>query len=169
MAKLIPLLISLTALYACGQTKDEQYNYPLQVGDIYFDAKLDDSSFKLCDETRVFQYYNFGNGLQYKGEKITIIEHFTASYKSSEVADETDFTTIRFIVNCNGQTGRFRVLGMDNNYKQKVFSDSITNQLLKLTKSLNSWIVGEHDQKIYDYYQYLTFKIEGGKLIEIMP
>jgi hypothetical protein len=58
---------------------------------------------------------------------------------------------------------------MDNDYKEKVFNDPITNQLLKLTKELDGWIVGEHDRISYDYYQYLTFKIESGRLIEIMP
>lgn len=169
MKPLLPLFIILTALYACAQTQEQQNNYPLQVGDIYFDAKIDDPTFKLCDETRVFQYYNFENGLQYKGEKVKIIEHFAAGFKSSGTENESGFLTIRFIVNCNGQTGRFRVLGMDDDYQEKAFSESLTNQLLNLTKQLDGWIVGEHKGKTYDYYQYLTFKIENGKLIEIMP
>ena len=58
---------------------------------------------------------------------------------------------------------------MSNDYKKKTFNNHLTNQLLAVTKQLDGWIVGEYEWKVYDYYQYLTFKIDKGKLIEIMP
>jgi hypothetical protein len=163
------ILILLTTLYSCGQAQKNEINYPLQVGDIYFDSKIDDPNFKLCDEERVFQYYNFGMGLLYKGEKIKINEHFRGELESKEKMDESGFLTIRFIVNCKGKAGRYRVQGMNNDYQEKQFNENLTNQLLSLTKQLDGWIVGEYEGRAYDYYQYLTFKIEKGKLIEIMP
>ena len=45
----------------------------------------------------------------------------------------------------------------------------ISEQLLNITKSLDGWVIGKHEGKAYDYYQYLTFKIEDGELIEILP
>jgi hypothetical protein len=169
MMKIIIIFILPMTLYSCGQTPEKKPNYPLQVGDIYFNSKIDDSNFKLCDEDRVFQYYNFGKGLLYKGEKIKIYEHFKGGLNSKEQEEESGFLTIRFIVNCEGRTGRFRVQGMDNEYKEKEFNDNLTDQLLSLTKQLDGWIIGEYEGKAYDYYQYLTFKIEKGKLIEILP
>ena len=169
MKQVFLILILVTTLCSCGQTQESTSTYPLQVGDIYFDSKLDDPNFKLCDETRVFQYYNFGKGLQYIGEKIKINEHFMAALKLNEQGNESGFLTIRFIVNCEGKTGRFRVEGMDNEYRESEFTDNVTNQLMSLTRKLDGWIIGEYDGKAYDYYQYLTFKIENGLLIEIMP
>jgi len=163
------IFILLITLYACGQTQKNKADYPLQVGDIYFDSKIDDPNFKLCDEDRVFQYYNFGKGLLYNGEKLKLNEHFIDGLKITEQKDESGFLTIRFIVNCEGKTGRYRVQGMNNDYKEKIFNKDLTNQLLSLTKQLDGWLVGEDEGKIFDYYQYLTFKIENGKLIEIMP
>jgi len=58
---------------------------------------------------------------------------------------------------------------MDVEDREKKFSDSLSSQLLSLTKELDGWLVGEMEGKKYDYYQYLTFKMENGKLIEIMP
>lgn len=159
----------LTTLYSCGQTQEKKVNYPLQVGDIDFNLKIDDPGFTLCDEDRVFQYYNFGMGLLYKGEKIKIIEHFRDGLKIKDQKDESGFLTIRFIVNCEGKTGRYRVQGMNNDYKEKAFNEDLTSQLLSLTKQLDGWMIGEYEGKRYDYYQYLTFKIESGKLMEIMP
>lgn len=166
-ATLISILA--TTLYSCGQPQEKKIDYPLQVGDIYFDSKIDDPDFKLCDEDRVFQYYNFGKGLLYTGEKVKINEHFKEGLKTKEQKDESGFLTIRFIVNCGGKTGRYRVQGMNNEYKEKAFNENLTSQLLSLTKKLDGWMVGEYEGKTYDYYQYLTFKIENGKLIEIMP
>ena len=94
--------ILLAALYSCGQTQ-EKTDYPLQVGDIYYDSRIDDPNFKTCDEDSVFQYYNFGKGLLYKGEKIKINEHFREGFKITEQNDESGFLTIRFIVNCQAR------------------------------------------------------------------
>jgi hypothetical protein len=155
MRQVILICILLTTLYSCGQTQEKKVNYPLQVGDIYFNSKIDDPNFKLCDEDRVFQYYNFGKGLLYKGEKIKLNEHFRDALKTKEQKDESGFLTIRFIVNCQGETGRYRVQGMDNDYKEKTFNENLTTQLLNLTKQLDDWIVGEYEGKVYDYYQYM--------------
>jgi hypothetical protein len=142
-------------------------DYPANVGDIAFDPAVDDDAFTLCDENMVRQYYNFGKGLQYKGEKAAIDDHFNG--KVSGDPWDNGFLTIRFIVNCKGQTGRFRVEGMGNDYEVKEFSEGLTNELLSLTRSMDGWIVAHFDGARLDYYQYLTFKLEEGRLIEIMP
>ena len=165
-------LLFLCVLNACRRHSVEPNNsnvYLRQVGDTTFDPKVDDPNFKVCNESRAQQYYNFDKGLQYKGEKPALVAHFNSGFKPSPKNAETGFVTIRFIVNCEGKTGWFRVLGIDHDYKPKKFSAGLVNQLLTLTKQLDGWIVGEHNEKIYDYYQYLTFKIENGRLIEIMP
>jgi hypothetical protein len=165
----LSFLIFLSALYSCGQVSNTKSNYPENVGDIAFDEKIDDPNFKICQEDNVFQYYNFSRGFQYKGEKVKVNEHFQNGFKGKEKNRETGFLTIRFIVNCEGKTGRFRVQGMDINYNAMEFHKELVNDLLTLTKTLDGWIVGEIEGLKTDYYQYLTFKLENGKLIEIMP
>ena len=56
----------------------------MQVGDIPFDAKVDDPNFKLCDEGQVLQYYNFSKGLQYLGEKVKVNQHFEENFKPDQ-------------------------------------------------------------------------------------
>lgn len=163
------IFILLTTLYSCGQTREKKAEYPLQVGDIYFDSKIDNRDFILCDESRVQQYFSFGKGLQYKGEKAKINEYFKEGLKTKKHKNESGFLTIRFIVNCQGKTGRYRVEAMNNEYNEMKFSADLTNNILNLTKQLDGWIIGEREGKKYDYYQYLTFKIENGELTEIMP
>ena len=168
--QLIALLIFGTTLNSCAQKKevDEKKNYPEHVGDIEFNKDLDDPNFKVCDKDRVLQYYNFTKGFQYKGEKPKINEHFK-EVKEDSFKKETGYVTIRFVVNCEGKTGRFRIQQMNSDFKEWSFDKKLVDKLLTLTKTLNEWVVGEYEGQVFDYYQYLTFKIENGKLIEIIP
>lgn len=171
MRHVFSLAILVTTFVSCAQpakTNVEQ-EYPRQVADIAFDPNLDDPSFKVCDVNSAQQYYNFGRGLLFKGEKAQLNKYFMTNFKPQEDETQTGFITIRFIVNCEGKTGWFRIQGMDYEYLPKEFDSDLTLQLLGLTKKLEGWIAGEHNGKFYDFYQYLTFKIESGKLIEIMP
>ena len=167
MRQFLLITILLSAIYSCGQKNQNTNDYPENVGDIAFDRSLDDPSFKVCNEKQIPQYYNFG-GLRFKGEKPKIVEHFK-NFKEINTPGETGFITIRFIVNCEGKSGRFRIQEMDNDYRTKSFRNEIRDQLLALTKSLDGWIIARNEAHNFDYYQYLTFKIEDGKLIEIMP
>ena len=162
------IVIFLMSFSSCSQTLNLDSKYPPHIGDSKFDANLDDPDFKVCNEDMIFQYYNFGKGLQYKGEKNKIQEHFN-QLKTAKTIPEFGFITIRFIVNCEGKTGRFRVQEMDTTYVEKQFNREFTARYLKLTKQLKGWEVGKLEDRVYDYYQYLTFKIDNGKLIEIMP
>lgn len=165
-ALLIYACIFCSTSFAQIQSKAE---YQPNVGDIAFDPSLDEPDFKICYAPEIFQYYNFGKGLQYKGEKIAIIRHFRAKYKGNEFRNIHGYITIRFIVNCEGKTGRFRLQGMDNNYNEATFPTALITQLLDLTKALEGWTPASYEETKMDYYQYLTFKIENGDIKEILP
>jgi hypothetical protein len=162
------VLSALVDLNSCAQSSDDS-KYPKQVGDIYFDAKMDDPNFKICTPNRVSQYFNFGKSLQYRGEKVKIIQGFSELFNAKGNKKDSGFVTIRFIVNCEGKTGWFRVQGMGIDYKEKKFSADLVNNLLAATRKLDGWIIGGDSTNKIDYYQYLTFKIERGNLVEIMP
>lgn len=165
LAGLVILLLSST----CTPTeKIEQEPYPRWIGDISFNAKLDDPDFKVCDENGAVQYFWF-NEKTYQGEKILIEDFFQKNYRSDKAKKESGLLRIRFLVNCEGKAGRFRVKGMDKNYQEKEFDASITRQLLRLTKELDQWKVLSYKDQVKDYYQYLIFKIEEGVIKEILP
>lgn len=163
------LISILLLIFSCKSREVNTERYPPMVGDITFDQQMDDPDFKVCNENQVLQYYNFNKGLQYKGEKAAINQHFNAGLKNKSLLGESGFLTIRFIVNCEGNTGWFRTEGMDKDYEEKEFNKELVDEILKLTKQLDGWVIGTIDTHPLDYYQYLTFKIVDGKLIEIMP
>ncbi|CAI9679606.1 hypothetical protein EAVVTKC53_01055 [Elizabethkingia anophelis] len=144
--------------------------YPEQVGNIKFDPKIDDINFKICNSESIFQYYNFSKGFQYKGEKFEILKKWE-EIKSLNVEKKglTGYITIRFLVNCEGNTGLFRVQQMDENYKPISFDNGIKELLLNFVKSLNGWIIAIDNNVKVNYYQYLTFLIKDGIVKEILP
>lgn len=161
------LLISVSA---CSQkpTNKEVKKISGYVGDIAPDSALDDPAFEKCNEGHVFQFFNDSNGLQYEGEKSAIKAAFHG-YNHQVVTGESGLIRIRFIVNCKGETGRFRLMAMNVNYQEKSFPKTITRQLMKITQSLKGWQTKFIQGSEIDYYQYLIFKIEDAQLIEIMP
>jgi hypothetical protein len=162
------VLVSMLCIFACAQTKEPTQQYPAHVGDIAHNEKLDDVNFDVCNEGQVYQYYNFGRSVQYKGEKRAIDNHFKKE-RIKGTAEDSGFITIRFIVNCEGKTGRFRVQSMDKDFKETQFSSALANTLLEKVKAMDGWIAAQHEGRTFDYYQYLTFKFDRGHLIEIMP
>lgn len=138
------------------------------VGDSKFDPALDRRDFNTCFGDKVAQYFNFSQGLQYEGEKKAIWDTFQAQYRPVE-STESGWLRIRFIVNCQGETGRFRLTGMNTQYQETSFDPKISDQLLSICKSLNGWQLQPDTQNPRDYYQYLIFKIEAGDIKEILP
>jgi hypothetical protein len=168
MTRLSLLLIFQLALFSCNQaqqqTMEKEY---VNVGSIKSDLSLDEPSFTVCDEQRIFEYYNFQKGFQFEGEKVTLINYFKTNYKVQ--ANDTGYFTVRFVVNCRGETGRFRTEAMNFSYQPVEMNEETTRQLLKLCKEVKGWGIGVYQDKERDYYQYLTFKIEKGQLTEILP
>lgn len=162
----LPIIL---AVFSCNTQKDTQHEYLRWIGDIPADLNLDDADFELCgNEDAVLQYFNFGDSEKYEGERIAIKAYFEEHYQPI-ANDESGWIRVRFIVNCHWQTGRFRIIESDENYDERPFDKSISNQIIELTKNLKGWIGYEDEEKGLDYYQYLIFKIENGSIAEILP
>lgn len=139
------------------------------IDDIVPDTTLDDSTFKLCNANeQIIQYFNDGKGIQYVGGKPAIDSIFFSNYRTVKI-NESGLIRIRFVVNCSGETGRFRLLSSDINYQPKEFTSEITNQLLRISKSMNNWQPKKWKDTKVDYYQYLICKIDNGELTHILP
>ena len=157
-------------LYSCNSGhQQEKSKYPRWVGDSHYDPSLDDSTFQICyTENKVKQYFNFSEGFKYKGEKSALEQVIFGAYQPVDV-QESGWVRIRFVVNCNGDAGRFRLLQSDSNYQETSFDERITSQLMKIVKSLDGWVIMPSGEPAEDYYLYLIFKIENGQIIEILP
>lgn len=171
--KIFSFLFLLFSFISCAQEANSFKNEypPRHIGDIEFNPETDNQDFELCNAEKIYQYFNLGDGLFYKGEKIALEKVFKDKYNPEIVKKESGLIRIRFIVNCKGETDRFRILGADENYEEKEFDKSITNQLIEITKELSGWAGAYNPEKQtgVDYYIYLIFKMKDGQIIKILP
>ncbi len=169
---LLNISILLSMLYSCQTEKKtgEKGDYLRWVGDIEQNDQIDPPDFKICNgDDNIFQYFNMGEGPVYPGEKSKIVHTFHSKYNPITGNNENGFIRIRFVVNCEGTAGRFRVLQSDDTYQETEFDQAIVSQLLNITKGIENWEVLKINETVVDYYMYLIFKIADGQLIEILP
>lgn len=169
MIKTTPLILILFAtLFSCSESK-KQLEYFNDLGEIPFNEKLDNPSFKVCHEDITFPFNYGGIGLVYEGEKKELVSIIRNKFNYPKTKGQNGFITIRFIINCEGKTGRFRVTEMGFDLKPKEFDKKISKQILEIIKSLDGWKPFERNDKTWDYRQYLSFKFKDGQLKEILP
>ncbi len=148
----------------------KKQKYLRWIGDIEQNDQVDELDFKVCNgDDKILQYFNLGEGPIYKGEKSRILNAFKTKYEPITGNNQNGLIRIRFIINCEGKAGRFRVLQSDYNYQQIEFDKRIVAQLLDLTKGIENWEVLYRSEIPVDYYMYLIFKISDGQLTEFLP
>lgn len=165
------VLLFLLVFSSCQEPKKiSKYADPNlvdQVGDIVPNASLD-GDFENCNIGLIPQYYAYKEKPFLKG-KLDFENYIRKNYKAPYDIYATGLLRIRFVVNCHGKAGRFRLLAMDQNYEEMDFSDTIVDQLLGLTKSYDAWRVLSYDSMESDYYFYVTFKLDDGHILEVLP
>ena len=140
----------------------------IEVGDIIFDSSIDDPAFRVCDAHRVLQYYNTGS--YFLDHKKEISRYFISHYKvGGDTANQTGYLTIRFIINCSGETGRFRLYELDSAYQSFWFNKAVSGQLLTLVRQYKGWQPATYRGRVYDSYQYITFRLKKGRIVCITP
>lgn len=173
MKKSISAIILLfSILWSCKKDHKnyEEHKYLRWVGDIEQNDQIDKLDFNICNGGgKILQYFNLGEGPVYNGEKSRILNTFKSRYQAISDQNQNGLIRIRFIVNCNGKAGRFRVLQSDYEYQEKEFDEEIVSQLLGITKQINNWKILYEEENPVDYYMYLIFKITDGQLTEILP
>lgn len=166
------MLLVLALFSGCGPSKNisqASSPYPKNVGDIAPDTALDDPNFGVCREQYITQYYSSTTS-GFRGEKPALEAFFRGKFtKNAKHRGENGYITIRFVVNCRGQTGRFRVQEMGADYRPKKFPSALTAHLLAITKQLDGWLPAQRNGFSLDYYQYLTFVITDGGIAQILP
>lgn len=161
------ILLTLTS-------KDSLVLYPYRVGFIPEEEALDaHANFIICDESIVLDYYNVGGindqPAMYVGGTKAIAKLIRKEYPELDLKNESGMLTIRFMINCKGETGRFQFVENDLNYQPKSFEKGVKQQMLDITKSLSAWKPNFVQGKNRDTVMYLTYKIKYGEIIAILP
>lgn len=168
MKKGINIILGISFLILLSLIIWINYLMKNNIGDIDYDSNVDNSSFKLCNEERVFQYYSVGT--EYEGER-KALRNEVFKYLSNEIIkfdSNSGYITFRFIINCNGKSGRYRVKMVNEDLKETVFKKSEIEKLKTAITKLKKWKSGKLNDgtKVDSYYQ-INFKIEKGSIIDI--
>ncbi|WP_291960118.1 hypothetical protein [Maribacter sp.] len=161
-------LLCVIMLFGCAKP-NKKINYFTDLGEIPKDETVDDIDFQICHEDFTIPFNYLGVGLVYTGEKPELIKEFESKYNPVNIKGESGFITIRFIINCEGKSGRFRISETDMELSPKKFDKNISSQIIKITKELNGWKPFQRQEKKMDYQQYLVFKISDGVIEKILP
>ncbi len=163
---IILFLVIFNMLFS--QTENLNDTVKWYVGNIPFNKETDNPDFKPGFHY-ITTYPAFHRGHMHKKGKAEVASYFIKNYISPTESDDSGYITVRFMINTEGNSGRFRMDQMDNNYKEYTFDASISNQIFELAKELKDWRKGKGYKYTFPYYQYLLFKIENGNITEIMP
>lgn len=169
MKKSLNILLIVSFVIALAITIWLNYVSNNQVGNIKFDSKVDNIDFKTCSENVKTQYYNVGTN--YEGGAKAFRKEIFVILKKEQISfdNKSGYITFRFVVNCKGEIGRFRVNMIDKNIKETKFDISKLNELKTVLKTLKKWNPGEakrNNLKTDSYYN-IKFKIEEGEIIDI--
>lgn len=128
----------------------------------------DDNDFKLCYEDKVFPYYYGRNPGGFTQSRDTLKTYFLENFDNKGYTNMSGYITVRFIINCNGEIGRFKLLQVGTDFKATKFSTTLTDHILELVSSLKTWRPIAFYDSDFDSYYHITLKITNGDIVEIL-
>lgn len=163
------LLIVLIRLKTFSQnTVPQHFHVKEKIGWIPFDKSIDNSNFKVCDELNIEEYYQVNPS--YEEGMPSIRKYISAHQKELETLCEKDgYVIVRFVINCQGQTDRYRSKFMSLAYiDENTVNAELQKKIIQLTRDMGNWTPGKYDGKTYDCYQNLKFLFKNSKLVDIL-
>lgn len=149
-------------------TIPQTLNVKDKIGSIQYDSSRDSINFHLCDEYNISEYYQvsstYVDGLY--GIRKDIQKHIEVIEDSFLIGN--GILVIRFILNCRGELGRFRVKKFDSRMKLQIVSENFRRKIFNIFKNMNRWLPGEYDKKKYDVYVQFKLRFKGNKCVDIM-
>lgn len=129
------------------------------------------SDFQLCNPYLYMDYprhrYYAGSKTFYQGGLYSINKVFDAKYVAPPDATDSGRIRLRFIVNCQGESGAFSLLCTNYDYEVIDMDERITSQILDIGRSLPNWVPSQSNGKPIDTYIILYFKLNNGQITEI--
>ena len=162
------VLLSAGSKTFSQNTVPQHLNVKEKIGWIPFDKDSDNPDFKVCDELNIEEYYQVNPSY---GEGKPSIRKYFSPHKEvlEELCEKDGYVIVRFVINCQGQTDRYRTQFMSLNYKdENTVNTELQKKIIRLTRNMGNWTPGKYDGKTYDCYQHLKFLFKNSKLIDVL-
>ena len=129
-----------------------------------------DERFEICGHERfINDYYNSNPDGSYKHSKAALVDTVFNNLDGEKLMNQTGMLTFRFVVNCEGEAGRFIAEGYDLNYQPYEFPEETVTHLYEIIRKLTDWTPVISGGEPSDAYFYLTFKLNNGEITDILP
>ncbi|HAA14361.1 MAG TPA: hypothetical protein DCE41_22820 [Cytophagales bacterium] len=147
-------------------TVPHMINTKEKVGWIAFDPDLDDATFFLCDEYNIQEYYQV-NPRYGEGSKDLRAYFESADFAWNFPDTFSGLLTVRFVINCQGETDRIRLTAVDAEYRS--IDLPLDREAWKdLIKGMGPWVPGLVGGQRYDCYKHIVFRVKNGQLTDII-
>jgi len=115
-------------------------------------------------------YYSVGGKYSKNSASLLKDVHAYLAMRKNEYAGN-GYITFRFPVNCHGRLVKnVQVMQTDEKYRSYSFSPKFVKDLYNFILSMDKWKPGKsHQGTPLSYMAYISFKIEDGKVVQIIP
>ncbi|MCH1517038.1 MAG: hypothetical protein L7T62_00305 [Flavobacteriaceae bacterium] len=170
--KKLLLRISLLALiFTLGFLWSKYYHqnlkkekYPYRIGYIYNYTELD--SLDKHAKKSLKGYYSSAAPDIYKGSKHQFREKILHDFQSQKYNDN-GYLNLRFYISHTGKVFLYEAKEMNFEFEPLTFSDGLVEELIDLSLKKDNWHA--YSDEDLNYYMHLTYRIENGKITEIIP
>lgn len=139
-----------------------------QVGVIEEGSFWEEDEFELCYKEKIFPGYYGRTNSGFSKSRDTLNNYFNTHFDNNGFTNATGYITVRFIINCKGETGRYEIKEVGPDFKKTKFNKYLTEHILDLVKNLETWTAVRFQGYDYDSFYHITFKLENGELVEIL-
>ncbi|PTX64116.1 hypothetical protein C8N46_101726 [Kordia periserrulae] len=157
----------LLVFLSCNSKKETEVTqkpeYLDDIGDTTFNPALDNANFKFCDSTNVLHKRA---SVAYTGGITAMEKELIKKYKKQPAFESfTGYFFIRFAVNCNNESGRFRWEIVDEEFKETSCPKALEEEIISTVKSLQQWNYPIYRGKSYDGYTFIIVKLKNGNIL----
>ena len=164
---LIAILIGFGYWSFFGKYEIDENQYPHNVEYIDPSKAIYSDGFKVCNEKRIAQYYNPQRATYSLGKNG--LRKFILSNYVNKGYEDSGYLNIRFVINFKGEAGRYIMHENNLDLEPQKLDDDMVNQLFGLTKQLKKWNPNYIREEYRDSYMYISYRIENGEIVEIIP
>ncbi|WP_298529531.1 hypothetical protein [uncultured Christiangramia sp.] len=157
------IFLVISAAIAIALTGWIYYQMSHKVGELSSNKETD-GNFKVCNEDKIPNYY--GMDTDFVGGKKAIKNKLLGNLQNLKF-ENSGLITFRFIVNCEGDIGRFRTQSTNLRLEKVEVELGKLKSIEKALSNLKDWNPAKTKFNSYDSYYVLNFKIRKNRIVDI--
>lgn len=177
--KIIGIILAFIVLAAAGlfgygyyyyeqAHNTENKPYKKYIGYIDQEKALLNNKYELCYEGGIYHTYSSAALKAYTGSKKQFRETLNSEFNKNNYTD-SGYLNFRFLVNCEGNAGWFEIIEMNLDLEETPLNKAMVDELFEFTSNPKHWDTIVYKEAPQNYYMYISYRIENGKVTEIIP